>query len=349
MLRSDCPALVADGSRPQLPDQFDDRRPDGHKNDRGQNKDHQWGNHLDCSFRCLFFGSLPAFRAEGVGMHSESLSDAGTEAISLYQCTNKRTDVVNTGALHEVTEGLGAGLAGAQLEIDEVEFVAQIGMCMVQILSDAAQRLIQGKASLDADHGQVEGIGQSQADAVLPVFDHALQDEAGKDEPERGYADEEREIIESGESGDRDESDGRAQNAGAEIVVNLDGIAEPGLDEPAASAGNVGRRQWDGLADGIDRLLDTFAKGRLVFRRCGLLSAECTQAGAKHGTGRNRRRAEGEDGQHDREEHDDNQKQRHSESQTWIRMILRITKYPTVCKAIPATSKVWPIGSANSG
>jgi hypothetical protein len=147
----------------------------------------------------------------------------------------------------------------------------------------------------------------------MRVFDHALQDEAGKDEPKRGNADEEREIIEPGEGGNRDESDGRAQNAGAEVVVNLDGIAEPGLDEPAASAGNVGRGQRDGLADGIDRLLDAFAKGRLVFHRCGLLSAESAQARAKHGTGRNRRRAEGEDRQHDREEYDDDQKQRHSE------------------------------------
>jgi hypothetical protein len=94
-------------------------------------------------------------------MHPESLGDAGPEAVGLYQCTNKRTDVVNTGALDQVTEGLGAGLAGAHLEIDQVEFIAQVGMGMVQILPDAVQRLIQGEASLDADHGQVEGIGQS--------------------------------------------------------------------------------------------------------------------------------------------------------------------------------------------
>ena len=46
----------------------------------------------------MFFGPLPAFRAEGVGMHPEGLGDAGAEAVGLNQCTNKRADVVNARA-----------------------------------------------------------------------------------------------------------------------------------------------------------------------------------------------------------------------------------------------------------
>ena len=74
--------LVA-GNRSQLPDQINDGRTDRDKNDRRQNKYHQGGNHLDRGLCSLFFGSLPAFRAEGVGMHAEGLGYAGAEAIGL--------------------------------------------------------------------------------------------------------------------------------------------------------------------------------------------------------------------------------------------------------------------------
>src|SRR5450755_1494213 len=74
-------ASARDGA--ELPDQFDNSRADRDKNNRRQNKYHQWGDHLDRGFGRLLFGPLPAFRAEGVGMHSEGLRDAGAEAVSL--------------------------------------------------------------------------------------------------------------------------------------------------------------------------------------------------------------------------------------------------------------------------
>ena len=96
-------------------------------------------------------------------MHAKGLGDAGAEAIGLNQCTHKRADVVNAGAIDQVAEGLGAGLAGAHFEVDQMEFIAQIGMGMVQILADAHQGLVERQAGFDADHGEVEGVGQAEA------------------------------------------------------------------------------------------------------------------------------------------------------------------------------------------
>ena len=117
-------------------------------------------------------------------MHSKGLSHAGTEAVSLNQCTNKGADVVNTGALHQVPQSFGARLAGAHLEIHEVKFITEIGVSVMEILADAHQRLIESQSRFDADDGQIEGVGQSEANAVLTIFDHALQHEARKKKPE---------------------------------------------------------------------------------------------------------------------------------------------------------------------
>ena len=122
-------------------------------------------------------------------MHAEGLGDAGAEAICLNQCTNQRADVVNPGAVHQIAQGFGARLAGAHLEVDQVELIAEIGMGVVQILAHAHQGLIERKPGLDADDGEVEGVGQAQANALLPVANHALQDEARQEEAEAGNAD----------------------------------------------------------------------------------------------------------------------------------------------------------------
>ena len=134
-------------------------------------------------------------------MHAQGLGNAGTEAICLNQCTNKRTDVVNAGAIDQIAQGIGTRLAGAHLEIYQVEFIAQIGMGVVQILAHAHKGLVEGEAGFNANDGKVQGVGQGKPDALLAVFNHALQDEAWKEEPEAGKANEEKKIgiVEAGE------------------------------------------------------------------------------------------------------------------------------------------------------
>ena len=81
-------------------------------------------------------------------MHPEGLRDAGAEAVGLNQCANQRADVVNSGAVDQVTEGFRARFAGAHLEVDQMELVAEIGVGMVEILAYAHQSLVEGEARL---------------------------------------------------------------------------------------------------------------------------------------------------------------------------------------------------------
>src|SRR5215469_17718788 len=127
-------AAAAHGAK--LPYEFNDGWANRDENNRRQNKDHQRGNHLDRSFCCLLFGALPAFRAEGIGMHAEGLGNASAEAIGLDQCTHKRTDVVNPSSIDKTAQGFRTRFAGAQFEIDQVKFITQIGMSVMEILSN---------------------------------------------------------------------------------------------------------------------------------------------------------------------------------------------------------------------
>ena len=176
-------------------------------------------------------------------MHPEGLSYARAEAIRLNECTHQGSDIVNPGSLHEITQCLGARLARPHLEVYEVEFIAQIRVSVVKILAHAHQGLIECQPGLDADDGQVERVGQSEANAVLPVTNHALQNEAWQQESQRGNANEQSRvrIIESDRQRNCNEPDCGRQDACAEVVVDVDGIPESRLNQPAASAGNIGR------------------------------------------------------------------------------------------------------------
>src|SRR5215467_7382798 len=226
------PGLMSRNRR-QLPNEFNHGRADRNKDDGRQNKNNQRGNHLDRGLGGLLLGTLSTFGAEGIGMHAKSLRDARSKTVSLYECTNEGADVVNSGALNQVAESFGAGFAGAHFQVDEVKLVAEVGMSVVKILANAHQSLIESEPGLDADDGEVKRVRQSQSNSGLSVADHALQNEAGKNEPQSGNADEQRGIPDTGQHGDGRKADGRHQDASPKVVVDVHGIAVPRLHEPA--------------------------------------------------------------------------------------------------------------------
>jgi hypothetical protein len=95
-------------------------------------------------------------------MHAQSLSDAGAEAVGLNESADEGANVIDAGALDQIAQSFGAGLAGAHLEVDQMKFVAEIGMGVVQILADAHQGLIESESGFDANHGEVESVGKAR-------------------------------------------------------------------------------------------------------------------------------------------------------------------------------------------
>ena len=103
-----------------------------------------------------------------LGVHAQRLRDARAELVGLHQHRDERDDVVHAGALGEVVQRFDARLAGAQLEVDQPQLVGQIRVRERELLADALNRLIETEPRFDADHEQVERVGQPEPDAVLP-------------------------------------------------------------------------------------------------------------------------------------------------------------------------------------
>src|SRR3984885_13235396 len=245
-------------------------------------------------------------------MHAQGLGDAGAEAIGLDEGTDQRTDVIDAGAIDQIAQSFGAGLAGAHLKVDQMKFVAEIGVGVMQVLADAHQGLVKSQAGFHANDGEIESVRQCNADASLTVFDHALEKETRNKEAQGWDADQQGNAIDAGENDDAGQTKGRQNHTGAEVVADMARLAESSLDEPGAGAGYIGGGKRDGFAEGIEGLLDALSNlDRRLFLSHRGLAAEGTQTGSQHGAGRDGRRPEGEYHQHDRDKHDDGQNQRH--------------------------------------
>ena len=116
-------------------------------------------------------------------MHAQRLRDARAELVGLHQHRDERRHVIDAGAIGEIVQGVGTRNAGAQLEVDQAEFVGQIGMGEGELVADALNRLIEAEARFDADHEEIERIGQRQADAMLPPLRLAAQRHAREQVP----------------------------------------------------------------------------------------------------------------------------------------------------------------------
>src|SRR5260370_39133576 len=108
---------------------------DGEK--RHQNEQNEGRYHLNGGLGGLLFGAMAAGSTQRVRVNPQSLSDAGAEAIGLDESAHQRANVIHTGAVDQIAQGFCAGLAGAHLEVHEMEFVAEVGMGVVQIFADA--------------------------------------------------------------------------------------------------------------------------------------------------------------------------------------------------------------------
>src|SRR5262249_33104552 len=145
-----------------------------------------------CGLGSLFFSALTALGAQRIGVDTKGLRDACAEAIGLHERGDEGLDIVDAGAVIEITKGVGAGLACPKLQVHQIKLVRQIGMSVTEILAHAHHRLIEGKASFDADDGEVERVRHAEADAGLAVIDFAFEEKARDEKSESGYAQQER-------------------------------------------------------------------------------------------------------------------------------------------------------------
>src|SRR5208283_3205330 len=168
----------------------------GHENQRGHYKQDQGNDHFDGGLGGLFFGALAALGAQGIGMDAQGLGDAGSEAVGLNQGPDQGADVIDAGALGQIAERLDARFAGTSFEVEEMEFGAQFGMRRAQIFADAHHGLIERQAGFHADDGQIQSIGEAEANAVLSLLQFLFQQEARNKKAEGGQTEQQQGGIE---------------------------------------------------------------------------------------------------------------------------------------------------------
>ncbi len=140
---------------------------------------------------------------------------------------------------------------------------------------------------------------------MLTIPDHAFQEISRNEESETWNARQQEEIVKAGKKYHAGKSQEREQQTRPEVVVNVTGVAQSGLNQPPARARNIGRGERNRFAERIQRLLEAFPEGGLLLKLLRLLAAQSAQTGAQHGSRRHGGGAEGKDHQHDGDEHDD--------------------------------------------
>ena len=113
---------------------------------------------------------------------AQRLRHAGAELVGLDQHRDERAEVVDAGAVGEIAQRLGARLAGAQLEVDQPQLVGQLGIRERQLACrPACSAWSRPRPGLDADHQQVEHVGERQPDPVRAALGHPREHHAGQD------------------------------------------------------------------------------------------------------------------------------------------------------------------------
>ena len=145
--------------------------------ERGKETEDEREEQLHTELCGLLLGALPPFGTRRIGVGAQRHAEAGAESIGLHQHGHQGAHVVDLGAFREVLERLHALLAGARLRADELQFASQGRIGDLQFVGDAGKRLVDARASLEADDEQVGGVGQPVADFAATRVDLAAQPE----------------------------------------------------------------------------------------------------------------------------------------------------------------------------
>ena len=112
----------------------------------------------------------------------------------------------------EFAKSLGAGFADAHFQINDLQFVAELGMNDTQLIGDAEQSLVNAEADFDADDEEVEAIGKREAQTRLTSANFQSEPELREHVTGNSGGDQKNErigFVDTGEEHDGDEQNRR--------------------------------------------------------------------------------------------------------------------------------------------
>src|SRR3546814_6487697 len=100
------------------------------------------------------------------------------EAVRLDHQGDEGVDLVQADAVGQVAQGIGAALAGTQLQGHQREVRCQRWVGAGELSADAVEGGVQAEARLDADHHHVERVGEALGNGLLAAGDAPRQPES---------------------------------------------------------------------------------------------------------------------------------------------------------------------------
>src|SRR6516225_9446700 len=167
-------------------------RANRHQEERWEQAQGEWKDHLSADLRGRFLGCLHALVTELFRVDTQCISDTGTEAKGLDQECNQSADVIQPSSLSKILQRQGALHPCAHFCIHERQLVTQLGIADHQVVGDPLQGRSEAEAGLDAYDQQVECIGKGYAEFALPGFDTAIEphtwNDASKNSRHEGHS-----------------------------------------------------------------------------------------------------------------------------------------------------------------
>ena len=193
----------------------------------------------------MLFGQLAPFGAQLIGLHAQRGGDAGAEAFGLDQHGHQGVDILDARAQAQVAQGALLGIAGAQFQRQQMQFLGQHPAFQADLGRYPRQRRIHRQARLHADGHQVECVGKRFKDLALAQADAPVQPEIGQVVAEAGRQQQPQQQIDAvvmypcqaqPEEQQHGQADGQAR-LGAEVQQGRRRMAQARMHEAQAYPG----------------------------------------------------------------------------------------------------------------
>src|SRR5712664_1886260 len=162
-----------------------------HDQHGGQDTEKNRKDQLHPYFSSTLLGFLAAPHSHELRMGAQRIRNAGAEAVGLNEHRHQLSQFRLSGPLRQVVERLRAAFAAADFKVSHLHLLADVGMSFHQLGRYVLHRLVQSETCFHAHHHQIQGVGKSEANALLPAGDQVVQYVAGTEVAKKssGYRD----------------------------------------------------------------------------------------------------------------------------------------------------------------
>src|SRR5262249_5163386 len=156
--------LLPPQNRQEVANDLNHARADDDDENRGEDKQDHYGDHLDWQFRSVFSSALLALHTQRVREDPQRLSDAGAELVRLNEDGYQSLHVFTVGPLRQIPECFVAAPAHIDFNVTQLELFREVWMGIAQFRRDPNKSQVQSKSRLHAHNRKIERVRNCELD-----------------------------------------------------------------------------------------------------------------------------------------------------------------------------------------